>query len=95
MHAEEVDLGHVHGLVVHARVHGDSRDHAHERARLAGAHAHVPVLHEPRRGQSPLQERDRVVESAGGGAEWFMRNGWVLSTDSAGRAILYQHTQPA
>lgn len=62
VHAEEVDLRHVHGLVVDAGVHGDSRDHAHEGAGLGRAHAHVPVLHVAGGSQGPLQKGDRVVE---------------------------------
>jgi hypothetical protein len=64
VHAEKVNLGHVHVLVVHAHMHGHRGDHAHQRAGLGAAHAHMPFLEVAWRSQRPLQEGDGVVKSA-------------------------------
>lgn len=63
VYAEEVDLGHLHGLVVHAHVHGHRGDAAHQRVRLRVAHADVPLLQIARRSQRPLQKGHGIVET--------------------------------
>mmetsp|Transcript_13833 Transcript_13833/g.26377 ORF Transcript_13833/g.26377 Transcript_13833/m.26377 type:complete len:211 (+) Transcript_13833:319-951(+) len=53
VHAQEVHLDHVLGLVVHANFGGDARDECHETIRFGGSHAQVEFFSKAGRGERP------------------------------------------